>query len=288
MNNFNFSKNAMKVIHLFHKNKFILYVEGEDDELFWGELLKKANIESYIIKQQGGKSQLEKYIEMIKADDVKMAVAIDRDYSDFTGDIVNNEKIFYTYGHSIENSLYCPKTIERVIKSFAKKQVVSDCEIEKWLNDSVETLKDLLIMDIANEKYNKGLAILGDNSCRFLTKNSSINLSAAKINKAIDTFKDKFSDEELRFVDYLLKQNEKPLRFIIRGHFLTNIVINYVKEMALTNGKSVVIPKDNFFALVINQFSENICQRNCVGTVVDKIVETYRKCFQLECNPAVT
>lgn len=61
------SNRAINVTHQFYDKKFMLYVEGDDDVVFWDEHFRKyMPVEFYEIEQVHGKENLGRYIEGIK------------------------------------------------------------------------------------------------------------------------------------------------------------------------------------------------------------------------------
>ena len=85
MGSLSYSSKALDTLPLFHRKKFIIYVEGQDDVIFWEIVLKKFDLRDYQLKIAGGANEIDKYILSIVNDGVDIAVARDSDYSDITG-----------------------------------------------------------------------------------------------------------------------------------------------------------------------------------------------------------
>lgn len=112
-----YSTDAINVLDKFHEAHFILYVEGDDDETFWSSLLNRIGIRHYHIESAGGIQELKKIMRQITNDNANVIVACDGEYSILLDNLPKHDRIISTYGHSIENTMFCPFTINRNINS---------------------------------------------------------------------------------------------------------------------------------------------------------------------------
>jgi hypothetical protein len=184
-----------------------------------------------------------------------IVVAKDSDYSDLLNSKYVHHRILYTYGYSIENTLYCPSIIASIIERYCKDEIDLVDHVGLWYEKFVNNLKDLLVYDFANMKFDKGIegGVMGNKSPRFLASNNSPNLSGSQIKRKIKEIKDMFTEEEFNECQQLIDDYDKNLRYIIRGHFLTNAVLNLVKTTARKRcGKETTISLEAFYESIID------------------------------------
>lgn len=269
MDNLEYSVEALSAKGLFYNKRFTVYVEGKDDKLFWKYLFELANKDAYI-EDVGGKKELEKYIRKIVDEKAEFIVACDRDHNDFTDEALNNG-VIRTYGYSIENSMYNIFELQSVIQKLSRSDVDVRQMLEEWLTEFSTNLEELIIYDVANYKYGRGKSILPDNCTRFLNSNQSCKISLDKVKKHIESVQDNFSEEEIIEVRQLIMRSPKKLWFHIRGHFLTNGVINIIKHFVKThNGDCSPISLDTLYAFTID-CRENWEEKIDVKSVVEEI-----------------
>ncbi len=262
MDDFDYSLDALDVLSLFHDCDSILYVEGEDDICFWNSILKIADIKGYYIESVNGSKNLIPLMDKIISDGSKILVAKDKDDTLLDDGCDKHVQIVTTYGHSIENHLYCPVIINNIINSFIRSEVDLSEVINTWYSDLCEVCNGLIVFNIANNIFKKGVSIFGDNCCRFLTTKRSCKLSKANIDIFIYGIKESFFEHEITKSNDLIEMYDGNKRYLINGHFITNAIINFIKSMVrrLTN-KSITLPIDNLYALTINGCS--MCKNRC-------------------------
>lgn len=112
---------------LFYRKRFIVYVEekpGIDpgrsvDVPFWRSFFAQ-NYAPHLFeyKPLGGKFHVLQMADNIIANSVpNCLVALDRDYDEFFGEIVEDERVFYTHGYGVENDLFDLPTVKQIIRS---------------------------------------------------------------------------------------------------------------------------------------------------------------------------
>lgn len=274
MDSLNYSVDALDAKGLFYNKTISVYVEGDDDVLFWNYLFGLSEVNAHI-EDVGGDKEIDKYISQILNEGAKFLVACDSHHQEFLEVRQEHPQIISTYGYSIENSMYNFFSINDIVNKLGKG--VSDVknEIEKWVAEFTNQLNTLLIYDIANNRFNKGISIFGDNCSRFLKSPSSHLISLEKVDSYITQIKANFLVEELLMVEELVRQSEKPTWFLIKGHFLTNATINAIRYLVkTTHGKEIgSISHDMLYSLTIN-VTENWSQRIDISSVVAKINAT--------------
>lgn len=260
----NYSTDALNVKALFYNKSFIVYVEGKDDINFWDNFFSVSNESKYRIEESlGGKTGLINYMDKIVKEDAQIIVACDSDYETIVkpNEKYIHERIIRTYGYSIENSMYCPHNINELIKRFGRTRKNYTPKILDWYNDFFEKSKILLIYDLANHISTKNIKIFGNNCFRFLTSDKSTKISETKVNNFIHSISDKFTEKEIITSRTLISKSSKELRFLFKGHFLTNAVLNFIKE---------TIKKETSINVSINLISLYSLTVSCIGKCNNK------------------
>lgn len=116
-----YDTSALDVLDKFHESNFIIFVEGDEDVIFWSSLFDKAGIHNYHIDSADGIKELKKIMSQILNENARVIVACDSDYSILLNTLPNHKRIISTYGYSIENTMYCPKIINSVINKLSRK-----------------------------------------------------------------------------------------------------------------------------------------------------------------------
>jgi hypothetical protein len=272
MDSLEYSKEALEAKGLFYNKKLTVYVEGQDDVLFWSYLFDIADIDAHI-EEVGGKKEIEKYITNILEDEAGFFVACDLDHSDFFDEPIVHTHIIKTYGYSIENSMYNFTSIGNIVSKLGRKQINIFEIIEKWAHDFCNNIYNLIIYDIANHKFQKGISILGNCSIPFLTSKNSHKISPKKVESFINTITHNFTKTEIDNVKDILNKSKKDFWYHIKGHFLSNAVINLIKYLVRKeSGLDKSLNKDSLYALTID-CRENWENRIDIRTVVNKIKE---------------
>ncbi len=254
-----YSSEALSTLTEFHQKKYVIFVEGDEDVVFWEVILNHFGINDYYLKSSGGIEELKKYMESILKDNTNIYAFADNDYSDILHTQNRHPNIIYTYGYSIENSLYSSKNIEKIINIYSRQTNSHTKDFEKWLDDFCISLYDLIVLDICNEAFSRGLSVLGDNSCRVLKNNDSYNVCVERVKGIAKSLKSHFNSEELNKIKTSIQKTNKSLPFIIRGHFLTNALMNYIKKRVKNVSKRKVgFSKDNLYNQLIAQFPNTI------------------------------
>lgn len=268
-----YSNEALEAKGLFYNKEYTVYVEGKDDPFFWEQLFSLAEIEAHV-EDVGGKNELAKYIDKVINEGAEFYIARDNDNSEFFDDVPNHENIITTYGYSIENSMYhYPNPIEDTISKFCRKKIDFSSDFNEWLSRFTADLYDLIVYDIANNKFKKGISIFGDNCYRFLKGQNSYKVCSDKISAFIDSVKSDFTDEEINEVKDLINQSEKDLWFLIKGHFITHALINLIKSSIRKEiGTSKSVTPDYLYSITVD-CTENWENRIDIKSIVDRIME---------------
>jgi Protein of unknown function (DUF4435) len=254
MDNFEYSTDALEVKGAFYNKEITIYVEGIDDPIFWTEILKLVNKEAYI-EDVGGCNELEKYIKKITEEDAEFYIATDRDHSDFLNENhLLSERILFTYGHSIENTMYKCNSINEIIVKYSRKVNLNlKFEIQNILTNFENKVDDLLVYDIANRRYGRGIKVFGNTCARFLKNKNSTELCETKINQFILTIKDNFTEEEIQNTNQLINNISKSKWYLVKGHFISLLIINIIKKYTkMHRGIDISINLDDIYSHTID------------------------------------
>ena len=252
MDSLEYSLPALEAKSLFYKKDIVVYVEGKEDTLFWVNLFDIGNVDAHI-EDVGGNKEIEKYINNIIDNDADFYVACDRDHTEFLDQQKNHSRIIKTFGYSIENSMYNPNELEKVISKLCKQKLNISDELLIWSKEFSDSVYELIKLDIANYKYQKGISIFGDNCYPFLTAQNSHKICAKKTNAFIDKKKASFTTKELEDVSSLITQSKKDFWFMIKGHFITHAIINLIKyHVTKHTGSSTGVTLDMLYTLTVD------------------------------------
>ena len=257
MNGLEYSSDALEVKGLFYNKPLTVYVEGPDDIIFWNTVFKKADVSAHI-EDAGGKTEIKKMYSQILENGVKYCVAIDNDNSKFMPNYVHHPRIIRTYGYSIENSMYYnKKIIADQISNLSRCSKDHTPIVESWIDDFSKSAEKLIIYDIANNRFEKGVCVFGDNCCRLLAKNSSYKLCQTKIADFIESIEPLFTKDEIDDVKNLLRACDKDPWFLIKGHFISHSLINLIKATVKQNsGIAPVFSSDILYSMTVNNIDE--------------------------------
>lgn len=270
MDSLDYSTEALSAKSLFYNKSFIVYVEGKEDRHFWKYLFELAET-NVKIEDVGGLKEIEKYIKKIVEEEADFIVACDSDHSDFYQTKIIHPKVINTYGYSIENSLYNPLEIQKVIQKLSKTDVDVMTIINDWMKDFSKKIEELLVYDIANARFDKGIGVLPSNCTQFLNSKQSYSLSLQKVKEHIEKIKDNFTEEEINDVKILIDKTPKNLWFHLRGHFLTIGVTNLIKSLVKDlDGSSPTFTSDVLYAFTID-CREDWKEKIDIMTVVETI-----------------
>jgi len=255
LDRFQYSNSAINTISKFHRKNNVIYVEGQDDLVFWDKVFNHYKLPSFKIKIAGGKNESKSIIRSIIKNDVNIIVAMDSDYTCILGYRKSHPRILYTYGYSIENTIFSPHSISSLIKNFSRSQIDLKTLIEEWCENLCKSVYKLMLYDVANIKFKKGLNVLDCSVCRFLVRNNSHQISESKVKDFCDNLKNSFTDDEIDYVKLKFDKCKVDLKYIIRGHFLTPAIINYIKyQVKSQSGRKISISKESLFAHTVDIF----------------------------------
>ncbi|MGR5110863.1 DUF4435 domain-containing protein [Vibrio jasicida] len=262
MDDFFYSDDALNVINEFHEAEKVVYVEGDDDVVFWETIFSKFTMKSYYFKSVDGCENLEPYKTKIIDGTIDDIVASDLDfiYFDEETEVPSHKNLLWTYGHSIENTILSRGVIPSIIASLARvsRRFIDPLHLNNWYDSFIDTFTGLIKYDLASEVQKTGISVLGDNCTRFMVGPQSPNPCSIKIQSFIDNNdleSSIFVDNDL--IDIQLSSRNKLLSDFIRGHFLFSACLKYVNSYVKNIGKNKSLSVDAFFSGSMLSFSSS-------------------------------
>ena len=264
-NDLSYSIAALRVKASFYGKKAMVYVEGPDDVVFWDSFFERA---VFAIEHVGGCSNLNPYIDKLEHGERSYLVACDSDYRSFTGESYKSPLVISTYGHSIENMMYCPNNLNELVKKLSRSTVDSIESINKWYVKFSESCKPLLYREIVNLTYNpleNKVKVLGNNSAKYCMSNPCYELDDAKISKFCSDNEALFPSKEIERVIEAVANDGREIRQLIRGHFYTYAVMKFIASLSSTlsaASKKIILSEDYLYATTVH--CDKCCQADCL------------------------
>lgn len=249
----NYSREAENILALFYEADFIVYVEGDDDVCFWDIMLNKFSSLRYEVIEVGGCNNLEPYISKVLDNSINDLVALDLDFNKISGSKVSHNKILYTHGYSIENTYITIESIQKTIKHLGRlnTKIIQSLDVESWHMNFIETMKDLIELDIFNHLNQKGEVIISDSIHPFLASKDEILPDTIKVNGKKESI-----SQSIGYCGELSDLvSQYPLYCLLKGHFIFSGVANYIRIAIRSFGKKVSIPDDSIYSNLISNFT---------------------------------
>jgi hypothetical protein len=249
-----YSVDALNVKHAFYRAETMVYVEGEDDVLFWDVILSQTTNMKYEIESVGGSAEIDKYIAKLETAQLLAIVARDSDLLPLLGKKSENPCILYTIGYSIENSLYTVETLLPLAKSWCKSTKITEQECRDWFENLSNQFLTLLQLDLANAFGNAGVQTIGDNCTRFMKNQSSAQPCNQKIERYVNQAKALIAEDLLAEAELMLGDDLTKIGLFLRGHFLQSAVIKFLANKAQSYGKKATVSADALYAAALAIF----------------------------------
>ncbi|PEH86354.1 DUF4435 domain-containing protein [Burkholderia gladioli] len=262
MSDIDYSIDALNALDKFYRVDTIVYVEGDDDILFWDKIFRTCSTVRAEILPAHGASELDKYVDKLIQEDVDFVVARDGDYTNPTDIRIQHPRVIYTFGYSIENSLYVKSSLSRLERIWCRSLKINVTDCARWIEEFTESFKRLLILDIANALEGMGIPVLGDNCSRFMRSEKSALPDPKKISAFEETVAQRFKPSKIKKIEEKLRKNNLDLPALIRGHFLASGVLKYMASKAKAAGKSGAISQDTLYTMAIAEFERSFSDQH--------------------------
>lgn len=257
MDDFFYSNDAESVLNLFHDADVMVYVEGKDDICFWEFLFSACTKLNVKIQDVGSCNDLKPYINNIVENKSKSIVAFDMDLSFFDKEMIVHRNIIRTFGYSIENTLIYPDDIMDIILNLSKvsSRELGIIKMSSWMNCFLNSIINLINLEIFNYKHNLGLSVMSDNVSKFLISKQSHELSESKIEAHMDEL---IKQIDVNFYNEFIlaeiKNNKLDRKRLVRGHFLFSATSKYILSTVKLYNSKVTLPNDSFYAMLMLSF----------------------------------
>ncbi|WP_028023359.1 DUF4435 domain-containing protein [Enterovibrio calviensis] len=248
-----YSREAVNVLNRFHRCEQLIYVEGDDDILFWEVLFNYFELSNFKVISKDGSSELDKYTDRLISEDLNIIIARDSDYKSLTGKLANHERLITTYGYSIENTLFISEAVIEITKLWIKDNELELSEFSGWIDDLTEKLRELIYLDVTNDCYELYLDVIGDNCSRYMATQSCANVDVNKVNNHHSRLQANFCENQIAHIVELIDESGKSLWEIIRGHFLQSAILKFISHHINRKGLSSKLSHDALYTNAIQE-----------------------------------
>lgn len=151
--------------HLFYGVSLVVYCEGKEDdgtthdEMFWGRVFSEFGV-TCVCKSSGSKSSIVPLaLRAIDGNVENVVFAMDRDYGDFHGHVLENRRVIYTYGYSWENDILTALDAAVVFGLFApvSSEDTVSADFQSFKSSISVTCSEVTEMDIQNAPTSRSL-----------------------------------------------------------------------------------------------------------------------------------
>lgn len=262
MGSIEYSDEALNVRSRFYNSDNIVYVEGEEDILFWETIFNKIKLLKVKVEEVGGAPALDEIINKIDAGDLDVIAARDSDYKRILGEAIEHDNVIYTYGYSIENTLYTAEAIRRITRIWCRGENITSEECQKWFDGFIDSIESLVHYDLANYMHKTSYQVLGNNCSRFMKNIKSPEVDVDKVKLHLKGVSKKITKAKLSDSVKLLEHSVFNVTDIVRGHFLTSAILKYINSVIKALRKPVSVPYEALYASIIQTFESTFNEKH--------------------------
>ena len=195
----------------------------------------------------GGDGELAKRIAQISSGEVQALAAADADYSALLGSQRDHPRVLYSFGYSIENSLFTVESLTEICNVVCRGFRATSDICKEWLVSFVAAFRELIAHDIANRAADGPERVLGNNCSQFMVDGTADQFCVKKISAKCKTLESAVDAGQLaHWRQETLRADFDPLRWI-RGHFLTTAVQKFIVNRLKETGKKPVFTGNQVF-----------------------------------------
>ncbi|WP_339514272.1 DUF4435 domain-containing protein [Pseudomonas sp. RL_15y_Pfl2_60] len=255
-----YGNDALNIKSIFYGASKMVYVEGDDDEIFWDTIFNSLGKSDVKIESVGGLNELKKMAKKIENGDIDALIARDSDFTTLSPKYTRNNNVIQTYGHSIENSLILPNTIGGLVRSYgrilSRKGIETD--FESWIGHVETQLSKLIYADALNDIHCAGIAVTGNNCAKFMTDRKSCEFSDKNIKEHLIELNKSFDfDKKLKTIEKEIKKSNNRIIDFLRGHFLASASIRFVNNKLREIESSRTVNNDSFLSSLLLIFNNS-------------------------------
>lgn len=255
-----YTPSGLRVKAAFFNKKAMVYIEGEDDIIFWEQFFDP---EVYEVQDVGGCGNFKYYYQLIQGGTKTFIIAGDSDYGCFVCNDIS-PLVVKTYGHSVENMMYCPHNLNYMIQKHCRNSRLNSLSyINAYYVDFMKKFHKLLVLDVANYVYNRGVKILGDTCYRFLDQANLPYIDQNAVDSYYNSVVKNFTNEEIQDAERRIALDSREERLMIKGHFMTEairlLIDGYIRNKSSKNPR---ISGDVLYASLVE--CSKICQPICM------------------------
>ena len=258
MPDISYSDEALNVRGAFFGVKAVVYVEGDEDVLFWQEVFSQVTTEHFEVESVGGSPTLDEYIQKISSGQITAIAARDSDFLPILGACSPDPKVVYTHGYAIENSLYVAEAVGQLARGWCKSNKVTTAACEAWLSDLATTLAPLVHLDVANTTSSSGIPTLGDNCSRYMTSAGSAVACPTKVAEMIAQLRPKIPHAAIASAELAVGYAPDKVLNHLRGHFLASAIHRFIAKQAKSLGRRVSISAESLYTAALAVFSATL------------------------------
>lgn len=251
-----YSAEALSVKNRFHRVDNMVFVEGDDDVIFWEVIFEKFSEATVRIESLGGKPEVVKVAEEVVKGRAAVIVALDSDFDHFVGRM-EHDKMLYTFGYSIENTLLCSESLVQSIRSVGclpmSKIRIDDCK--EWMEFSAEAVKPLVLHDIKNAESGFGVTVIGQNCSDLMKSKRSLDVCESLVEARLSKLGFSIDETEAKRYLEIMRENESTLLDHLRGHFFFSLCWRFVTQICKKAKAKLTLSYDAFFAVLATWFS---------------------------------
>ncbi|MBW0147512.1 DUF4435 domain-containing protein [Marinobacter arenosus] len=261
MSGLRYSSAALNVLNEFYDKEYVVYVEGEDDIVFWESVFHNLGFKSVQVEQKFGSGQIDDYQDSVVNENAKIIICRDADYLRFDGQECKHPRVIYTAGHSIENSIIDIGSLSKMVLHLGRcsRNELNEIqeELQDWLENFFDEIEELIELEIAANRFRKGVKILGENCARFMKTPQSAEVCEEKLKLFIREVKNKFNQDEIRQAKELIRDSNMDSMDIVRGHFLLSATIRVINSQIKKRRKKVSVKAEDIFSSCMQNFESH-------------------------------
>lgn len=245
-----YSRGALDTLTLFHKRRWIVFVEGQDDVSFWREVFRIASEADAFFKVAGGKDAIER-LQVAAVDGADIVVARDADWLHATGSALTHERVLHTVGYSIENTLCSTRAISEALELYGAANDDLSPQVESWMTQFETGIRELVVLDLAIHIADAGVSVPLANALRLLDARRRDHVSSAAVEREAKKLRSSVDHSVRAAAETKLLESRHRLWYHIRGHCVASAVLHFLSVRASRMRKrKVALSSDALFGIL--------------------------------------